>query len=136
VEIRDLDFEDRQKAVELWQSSELTMPWNDPVADFDRALTNSTSKILGGFIGGSLVSTCMTGYEGHRGWIYYVAVDPAHRRAGIAKKMMEAAESWLQSLGAPKVMLMVRTGNETADRLYETLGYEVSPVKTYGKFFD
>ncbi len=113
----------------------MTVPWNDPGADFDRAILNTTSKVFGGFAEGVLVSTVMAGYEGHRGWVYYVAVAKHHRRSNVAKQMMAAAETWLREIGAPKIMLMVREGNEAAEALYEGLGYEVSPVKTYGKFF-
>ena len=136
IELRDLKPKDRRAAIQLWQDCDLTVPWNDPGADYDRALENPSSRILGGFKNGALVSTAMVGYEGHRGWIYYVCVSPSERRAGIAKQMMHAAESWLKSLGAPKVMLMVREGNSRAQSLYEALGYDVSPVTTYGKFFD
>ena len=136
TDLRDLGPEDRLAAVQLWQTCGLTVPWNDPGADFDRALTNPTSCIIGGFKNGALISTAMVGYEGHRGWIYYVGVVPEERRSGAAKQLMEAAENWLKSLGAPKVMLMVRDGNVQAETLYASLGYDVSPVTTFGKFFD
>ena len=136
IELRDLAPVDREATIEFWRTCDLTVPWNDPGADFDRALENPTSRILGGFKDGVLVSTAMVGYEGHRGWIYYVGVLPQERRSGAAKQIVEAAEAWLKSLGAPKVMLMVREGNRPADTLYSSLGYDVSPVTTYGKFFD
>jgi len=136
IDIRQLQRSNRQAAVELWGACELTVPWNDPARDFDRALENPTSNIFGGFEEGKLISTIMVGYEGHRGWLYYIAVDREHRRTGIAKTLIAKAEDWLQSQGAPKVMLMVRSGNGPAEALYESLGYEISPVKTYGKFFD
>lgn len=135
IEFRDLEPNDRSHAIALWEACELTVPWNDPGDDFDRAINNSTSKIIGGFQTSALVSTVMVGYEGHRGWVYYVAVAEQCRRTGLAKHMMTAAEEWLQSIGAPKVMLMVREGNKPAETLYESLGYDVSPVRTYGKFF-
>ena len=133
---RDLGPGDRAAAITLWEACGLTVPWNDPGTDFDRAISNETSKIIGGFNRKELIATVMTGYEGHRGWLYYVAVAPEYRRSGIAKQLIDAAEAWLKSLGAPKVMLMVRTGNTGADALYQALGYEVSDVTTYGKFFD
>jgi len=136
IEIRDLCAAERGQATSLWHECDLTVPWNDPGDDFDRAVLNETSKVLGGFKDNVLVATAMVGYEGHRGWVYYVGVRPHLRQNGIAKMMMKAAEDWLRGLGAPKVMLMVRAGNQAAETLYESLGYEVSPVKTYGKFFD
>ena len=136
IELRDLGPGDRADAVALWEACNLTVPWNDPEADFNRAVSNPTSCIIGGFKESDLIATVMAGYEGHRGWVYYVCVAPDERRSGVAKKIMDAAEAWLKSLGAPKVMLMVRSGNEAAEELYESLGYEVSPVRTYGKFFD
>lgn len=135
-DIRDLGPSDRSEAIALWQACDLTVPWNDPGDDYDRALANATSRILGAFLDGKLIGTVMTGYEGHRGWLYYVGVDKQHRRSGLAKLLIAEAEDWLKSLGAPKVMLMVRTGNSGAEALYETLGYEASDVTTYGKFFD
>jgi ribosomal protein S18 acetylase RimI-like enzyme len=113
----------------------LTVPWNDPALDFDRALANPTSGILGGFAERRLIASAMYGYEGHRGWLYYVAVAPDIRRQGLARQIVTAAEDRLKALGAVKVMLMVRGGNSAAQALYETLGYAVSDVTTYGKFF-
>ena len=136
INIRDLDAADRPFAVALWELCSLTVPWNDPVEDFNRAIANPTSKILGAFCEDELIATVMVGYEGHRGWVYYVAVAREYRRSGLAKQLMNAAEDWLRSIGAPKVMLMVREGNEPAESLYKALGYEISSVKTYGKFFD
>lgn len=136
IELKDLGPDDREAAIGLWKACGLTVPWNDPGADFDRAIANSTSRIIGGFKDGALVSTAMVGYEGHRGWLYYVCVALDARGSGAAKQIVNSAENWLQSLGAPKVMLMVREGNASAEGLYESLGYEVSPVTTYGKFFN
>ena len=78
----------------------------------------------------------MVGYDGHRGWVYYLAVDLAHRRAGLGRRMMAAAEAWLRERGAPKIQLMVREDNEAAIGFYEAIGLERQPVVTLGRRLD
>lgn len=124
MELRELTLEDRAGAVALWEASGLTRPWNDPVADFDRAVAGSTSAVLGLLDGGALVATAMVGEDGHRGWMYYVAVDPARRSGGVGRRMAEEAERWLRARGVVKVNLMVRHDNAAALGFYEHLGYE------------
>jgi ribosomal protein S18 acetylase RimI-like enzyme len=83
--------------------------------------------------GSRIVGTVMAGYDGHRGWVYYVVVSPDHRRQGIGTALMERAEEGLASLGCPKVNLQVRAGNEAVVRFYETLGYGVEERVSMGK---
>ena len=83
-------------------------PWNPADADFDRALDGSTSTVLGAFEGDALVATAMVGHDGHRGWVYYVAVDPGARGRDLGRQIMGAAEEWLRQRGAVKAQLMVR----------------------------
>jgi ribosomal protein S18 acetylase RimI-like enzyme len=83
---------------------------------------------------GVAVGTVMTGYDGHRGWMYYLATDPAQRRRGIARRLVAEAESWLAARGCPKAQLMVRHGNESALRFYESLGYEEQAVRVLGRW--
>ena len=78
----------------------------------------------------------MVGFDGHRGWVYYLGVDPECRRNGLGRMMMDAAEQWLRERNAPKIQLMVRDSNEQAIGFYETLGYEVQPVMTLGRHLD
>lgn len=135
MDIRSISQADQSALIELWDACGLLRTWNDPQADLRRALYHPTADVFGGFEDGALIATAMAGYDGHRGWLYYVAVAPDRQHAGLGEKIVAHAEDWLKSLGAPKVMLMVRTGNPSAD-FYERLGYELSDVATYGKFFD
>jgi ribosomal protein S18 acetylase RimI-like enzyme len=124
VDGRALKTDDRATTVALWDTCDLTRPWNDPVADFDRAVAGATSAVLGLFDGGALVATAMVGEDGHRGWMYYVAVDPSRRSTGLGRRIVEDAEAWLRGRGAVKVNLMVRDDNAAAVDFYEHLGYE------------
>ncbi|MEM8917624.1 MAG: GNAT family acetyltransferase [Pseudomonadota bacterium] len=134
--IRGANSEDRDAVIALWQSCGLTRPWNDPAADFQLAMAGETSTILILESEGRIVATIMVGFDGHRGWVYYLAVDPEHRRAGYGRLMMEAAENWLQGCHAPKIQLMVREDNEQAIGFYKALGYETQPVVTIGRRLD
>jgi hypothetical protein len=115
-------------AVALWHTTGLTRPWNDPVADLDRALAGPSSTVLAALgDDGGLVGTVMVGHDGHRGWLYYLAVAPARRGEGTGRALVAAAEAWLTD-AVPKVQLMVRTDNVAATAFYERIGYERSDV--------
>lgn len=124
---------DRDVTIALWRAAGLTRPWNDPAADFDLALANSTSTVLLAFDVAALVGSVMVGFDGHRGWVYYLATDPAQLRRGIGRKLMDAAQEWLIRQGCSRLRLMVRTENLTARGFYEALGYEAQDVVTLGK---
>ena len=116
-------------AVALWGAAGLLRPWNDPVADLMRALACPSSDVLGARdAAGALVATVMVGYDGHRGWIYYLAVASHVRRQGIGRAMMAAAEAWLVAVGAPKVQLMVRGDNIAPREFYAGIGYGAEDV--------
>ncbi len=117
----------------LWQACALTRPWNDPRADIALALRNPTSTILLALDGPVLIGTVMAGFEGHRGWIYYLATLPDRRGTGIAARLLDAAQDWLARLGCPKVELMVREGNDAAG-MYEHLGWERQAVAVYARW--
>lgn len=125
---------DREEVVALWQAADLTRPWNDPVADFDRAIGGATSAILLLREGGVVLGTAMVGEDGHRGWVYYLAVAEAARGRGHGRALMAAAESWLRARGCPKLQLMVREGNDAAIGFYRALGLAPQPVVTLGRF--
>ena len=116
---------DEDALIALWAVCGLLKPWNDPVADIALARKNPTSDILVAEKDGKIVASAMAGFDGHRGWVYYVAVLPEARGAGAGKQVMAAAETYLRSLGCPKVELMVRGNNETAIGFYEAIGYDV-----------
>jgi ribosomal protein S18 acetylase RimI-like enzyme len=133
VEITDADV---PVVVDFWHRCGLTRPWNDPVSDIAFARGNPSSTILLGRIAERMVASAMIGFDGHRGWIYYLGVDPDLRRQGLGARMMEAAEQWLRARGVPKLQLMIRDGNTAALAFYEALGLERQPVVTMGKRLD
>jgi len=134
MEIVELVREDCASAIALWAETGLTRPWNDPTADFERALEGATSAILVFKRDNVLLGTVMVGNDGHRGWVYYLSVSNAHRRAGLGSELMKAAEEWLRRKGAVKVQLMVRNENESAFNFYERIGYETNDVKVLSRW--
>lgn len=133
VTIAELAAAHRTDAVALWHAAGLTRPWNDPVADLDRALAGPSSTVLAAVDDdGGLVGTVMAGHDGHRGWLYYLAVDPARRGAGIGRDLVAAVERWLTA-SVPTVQLMLRADNLDATAFYERLGYEHSDVVVLGR---
>ena len=112
----------------MWEAVGLTRPWNHPVDDLERALVGPTSTVLGGFDGDELVATVMVGHDGHRGWVYYLAVEPPRQRGGCGARMMREAEQWLRDRGAVKLNLMVRQSNAAAIGFYDRLGYRDDEV--------
>lgn len=120
---------DADAVIGLWAVCGLTRPWNPPRADFERALDGCTSEVLlARSDDGALLGSVMVGHDGHRGWMYYLAVTPEQRGRGLGRELVTAAEHWLQERGAPKAMLMVRAGNEAAHRFYDAIGYGTSEV--------
>ncbi len=117
-----LTAQDRDAVVALWHEAALTRPWNDPVGDFERPLRDTTSAVLGAFDGADLTAAVMVGHDGHRGWVYYLAVISTRRRAGLGRRMMCEAESWLREQGAVKVNVMIRHGNAEVLGFYDRLG--------------
>ena len=126
-----------EDAVALWHASGLTRPWNDPQADLRRAVTNPCATVLAALDEEDLLlGTAMVGYDGHRGWVYYLAVRPDSQRSGLGRALMQASETWLRDRSVPKVNLMVRSTNSDVIAFYETLGYEDGEVVVLGKFLD
>lgn len=123
--ISDVDIE---QVVALWQSCNLTRPWNDPYRDIAFARQGEASTILVLEQEGRIAATVMAGHDGHRGMLYYVAVDPLVQRQGLGRAAVRAAEAWLAERGVWKVNLLVRRENATVKGFYEALGYGVSPV--------
>lgn len=131
--IRPFTPADTEPVVALWERCGLTRPWNDPRTDIARKLTVQPDLFLVGMLDGSVVASVMAGYDGHRGWVNYLAVDPAHRRAGLAADLMRVVELTLAGLGCPKVSLQVRAGNDTAVDFYTALGYAPDQTVVLGK---
>lgn len=118
----------RDEVVALWKACGLVASYNDPNDDFDRAVGGASSTVLvGRDETGTVRASVMAGHDGHRGWLYYVAVDPSTRLSGIGRQIVEAAERWLAQRGVPKVQLMVRHSNSDVSAFYDRLGYEETP---------
>jgi ribosomal protein S18 acetylase RimI-like enzyme len=123
VDIRSFHRDDTEAVVALWRTAGLVRPWNDPYRDIERKLLVQPELFLVAVEGQRVVGTVMSGYDGHRGWLYYLAVDPSRRGEGIGGTLVREAERLLLAMGCPKVQLMVRPENEAARGFYEALGY-------------
>lgn len=123
-------------AVGLWRQTGLTRPWNDPSADLVRALAGATSTVLAAVDGDRLVATAMVGHDGHRGWVYYLAVATTEQGRGLGRQMMRACEQWAIAHGVPKLQLMVRKGNEAVVGFYAHLGYRDDEVTVLARRLD
>jgi ribosomal protein S18 acetylase RimI-like enzyme len=134
--IEELGEADENAATTLWEENGLTRPWNDPSTDFHRAREGSTSAVLGLRDDDELAGTVMVGFDGHRGWIYYLAVTPLRQRQGLGIILMTAAEEWLRVKGAAKVQLMVRSENADALGFYQQINYEEEPVVVLSRWLD
>ena len=129
MRIRPYRDEDFPQVRDLWQACKLTMPYNDPATDIAFCRNSRHGEV---FVGedeeGRVMASAMVGHDGHRGWIYYVAVDPASQGEGFGRQIIHHAEEWLFARGAPKSMLMIRESNAAVQDFYAQLGYERSPV--------
>jgi len=132
-DIRPYSPQDESAVITLWQKCNLTRPWNNPERDIERKLKVNPELFLVGAIDSRVIATVMGGYEGHRGWVNYLAVDPEHQRNGIGRHMMAAIEGKLLAMGCPKINLQVRTGNQSALNFYERIGYKTDDVVSMGK---
>ena len=133
VEIRAYRTSDEEAVIQLWQECGLVVPWNDPHKDIQRKLKVQADLFLVGLAEDRLVATVMAGYDGHRGWINYLAVAPDLRRNGIGRRMVKQVESRLRALGCPKINLQVRTSNVDVVSFYEAIGYTTDEVISLGK---
>jgi len=133
VRVRAYADSDRNTVVELWRACGLIVPQNDPVRDIARKAAYQPGLFLVAEEGGSLVGVAMAGYEGHRGWIYYLGVAPDRRRRGIGRLLVRESERRLAAFGCPKVNLMVRESNDAVRAFYERLGYARDAVTCMGR---
>jgi ribosomal protein S18 acetylase RimI-like enzyme len=124
---------DREAVIGLWDRCGLTVSWNNPEKDILRKATNSPDLFFAARDGQRIVGSCMAGYDGHRGWIYYLAVHPDYQKKGVARKMIRHAEDALEKYGCPKVNLMVRDSNTAAQAFYRKLGYRPDAVTVMGR---
>lgn len=133
MNIRRFESADERAVVALWQRCGLDGPRNEPVRDIALKRSWQPERFFVGELDGTVVGTVMAGYEGHRGWINYLAVDPDAQRHGVGRALMLAAEDSLRALGCPKINLQVRSVNEAVVAFYRHLGYAVDEVISLGK---
>lgn len=131
--IRPFAISDEDAVIALWRECDLTRPWNDPRKDILRKLAVQPELFLVGERDGEIVATVMAGYDGHRGWINYLAVKPDCRKQGYGRRMMEEAERLLTERGAPKINLQVRATNTEVIAFYASVGFAVEEVVNLGK---
>lgn len=137
--IRPICDGDEEAVAEIWRACGLVRPWNEPLRDIGSARANASSDIFVAVTAdarGRIAGTVMAGYDGHRGWVWYVAVAPQQRSLGLGERLMRHAEAWLRELGAFKVMLVIREENEAAPRFYEALGYEIEKRTVMSRWTD
>jgi ribosomal protein S18 acetylase RimI-like enzyme len=124
---------DEADVISLWQECELVVPWNNPLSDIARKTADSPQLFFIGRLDGKLVASCMAGYDGHRGWVYFLAVRKLHRRKGLAARLMSHVEKKLIELGCPKLELMVRNSNSNVISFYRSIGFDRDPVTLLSK---
>jgi ribosomal protein S18 acetylase RimI-like enzyme len=134
--IKTIEDGDITEVIALWQRCGLTRPWNDPAADIALARNGANAAVLTGRDGSDMVASVLVGHDGHRGWVYYVAVDPDHRHKGYGRVIMDAAEDWLRGRGIEKLQLMVRPDNTEVQAFYQSLDYFEQERIIYAKWLD
>ena len=133
MQIRSYEEADEQAVIALWQDCGLVVAHNDPRKDIARKLEVGRDLFLVGLDNGEIVASVMGGYEGHRGWVNYLAVSPNHQRKSYGTLMMRALEKKLLALGCPKLNLQIRSSNESVIRFYASIGYGEDAVVSMGK---
>ncbi len=128
IKIRPFNLKDKKETIQLWNGCGLVVPVNNPLKDIQRKLKVQPKLFLVAVKDGKIIGTVMGGYEGHRGWINYLAVDPAHQKSGIGRKLMSEIEKKLKKLGCPKINLQVRKTNSKVRVFYEKIGYSQDKV--------
>ena len=133
MQIRPFDPKDTEDTVALWELCGLTVPWNDPRKDIERKRLVGPELFLVGVVEGVVVASVMGGYDGHRGWMNYLAVHPEHRRHGYGQQLVMALEAKLLEQGCPKINLQIRQGNVSVQAFYESLGFRDDKAFSMGK---
>jgi len=133
MKIRAFQPDDEPAVIALWEECKLTRPWNDPRKDIARKLAVQPELFLVGVLDGVVMASVMAGYEGHRGWVNYLAVASRFRGQGHARALMQHVEALLLQRGCPKVSLLVRNSNREALDFYRHLGYAQDESISLGK---
>ena len=133
MQIRPFRDSDEAAVIALWEAAGLTRSWNDPRKDIERKRSVQREGFLVGTVDDAVMASIMIGYDGHRGWINYLAVDPAHRKLGHARTLMREAERILTAAGCPKINLQIRTSNAVVIEFYKAIGYAQDDVVSFGR---
>ena len=133
MHIRTFSISDEAAVIELWQRCGLVRPWNDPHKDIQRKLGTQHELFFVGEVAGELVASVMAGFDGHRGWVNYLAVAPEHQKAGLGRCLMRHVETALKARGCPKLNLQVRATNHAVLEFYRRIGYSAEEVVSMGK---
>jgi ribosomal protein S18 acetylase RimI-like enzyme len=133
MKIRSFRSADVPAVIALWDACGLVVPWNDPSCDIQRKMKVQPEMFLVGGVGDSIVASVMAGFDGHRGWINYLAVHPDFRRSGYGRQLMDEAETLLRKAGCPKINLQVRSTNHDVIAFYQRIGFKQDDVVSYGK---
>lgn len=133
MEIRPFEADDEAAVISLWDRCGLLRPWNDPHKDIQRKCAVHPKRFLVGVLEDQIVASAMFGYDGHRGWIYYLAVCPNHQRQGLGRLIVDEVEHQLRQAGCPKINLQVRSSNTTVIEFYRSLGFSEDSVLSLGK---
>ncbi len=134
--IRPYHLSDRESLVRLWHDCGLVFAHNDPYRDIDRKLAVNPDWLLIGELNGNVIASCMVGYDGHRGWLNYLACAPKHRQNGFARKIVTHAEKILKDAGCPKINIQIRTSNQQIIDFYRQLGFSTDNVVSMGKHLE
>tara|TARA_B100001765_G_C19290262_1_gene244000 strand:+ start:120 stop:548 length:429 start_codon:yes stop_codon:yes gene_type:complete len=128
-------FEDkhRTQVIDLWKKCNLIKSWNDPNKDIDRKLKVNDNLFLIVEFNKVIIGSAMIGYDGHRGSLYYLAVDPKHQRKGVGKMLMKEIEKRLIEVGCPKINIFIRNSNIEVKEFYQSIDYEEQDCLVYGK---
>jgi len=136
TEFHPVEERDLASLTALWRATDLSRPWNPAEADIASLRAHPEAEILVAHDAGQVIASVAVGHDGHRGWAYYVATDPAHRGRGLGRAAMRAAEDWASARGVVKLMLMVRESNTAVLGFYARLGYSDAGVRVMQKWLD
>ena len=134
--IRQFVTSDQNDLVELWSVCGLLRSWNDPLEDIHLCVTTPSSELVVADSSGQLIGSAMLGHDGHRGWVYYLAVHPNWQRNGIGRSLMSYAEGWVDQRQVPKIQAMIRADNLPVRGFYRRLGYQDDDVQVVEKFLN
>ena len=131
IKIFEEDY--RDQILSLWQKCKLIKTWNDPNKDIDRKLKVKDDLFLVIEYNNLIIGSAMAGYDGHRGYVYYLAIDPIHQNKGFGKLLMDNIEKKLKEIGCPKINIFIRSSNINVKNFYKSIFYDEQDCLTYGK---